>query len=185
MQYRDQFSILLYLIIKMLVHMKNFLFLTSVFVLFSLNSIGQNQKQQANYILNIVKYVAWPELYKTGDFVIGVLGTSTITEELRKLATTKKVFSQKITVVEFKSTEEITKCHVLFITDLNSGLIKLALTKILGNATLVIGETEGLATQGAGINFIKVDGELKFQINEVSIRKRGLQVDSKLVNLSL
>ncbi len=165
--------------------MRNYLFLTSIFILFSINSVGQNQKQQANYIYNIIKYVAWPESYKTGDFVIGVLGTSKITEELRKLATTKKVFSQKITVVEFKSTQEITKCHVLFITELNSGLIKLAMAKIAGNATLVIGESDGLATMGAGINFLKQDGDLRFQINEISIRKRGLQVDSKLVNLSL
>lgn len=164
--------------------MRNILFLTCIFVLFSFKSIGQNHKQQANYIYNIIKYIAWPESYKTGDFVIGVLGTGAITGELKKIATTKKVLTQKITIVEFKSTDEITKCHVLFITELNSGLIKLALARIASNSTLIVGESDGLATQGAGINFIKLDGELNFQINEVSIRKRGLQVDSKLLNLS-
>lgn len=165
--------------------MRNFLLLTSIFVLFSINAIGQKERQQANYIYNIVKYVEWPESYKTGDFVIGILGSSNVSKELKKMATTKKVFSQKITVLDFNSTEEITKCHVLFITELNSGLIKLAIAKLGTGATLIVGESNGLATQGAAINFIEQDGVLSFQLNELTLKRRGLQVDSKLKELSL
>lgn len=165
--------------------MRNFLLLSSIFVLFSVNAIGQKERQQANYIYNIVKYVEWPESYKTGDFVIGILGSSNVSKELKKMATTKKVFSQKITVLDFNSTEEITKCHVLFITELNSGLIKLAIAKLGTGATLIVGESNGLATQGAAINFIEQDGVLSFQLNELTLRRRGLQVDSKLKELSL
>ncbi len=165
--------------------MKKLLFASIALVLFTINVKGQNERLQANYIYNIVKYVEWPTEYKTGDFVIGVLGSSPITKELKKLAETKKVFNQKITIVEFNSTDQISKCHVLFISKLSSGLINLAVAKVGNNATLIIGESEGLATQGAGINFIKQEDALSFQLNEVSIKRRGLQVDSKLKSLAL
>ena len=165
--------------------MRNFLFLTSIFVLFSFRSIGQNQRLQANYIYNIIKYINWPESYKTGDFVIGVLGSSKVTVELKKLAATKKVFAQSISVVEFNSTADISKCHVLFISNLSSGLIREALARVGSNATLIISESPGLAASGSAINFILKDETLGFELNEVAIKRRGLQVDSKLKNLSL
>ena len=172
-------------IIKPQLSMKKLFFVFIVLTLFAINAKGQHERLQANYIYNIVKYIEWPAAYKTGDFVIGVLGNSPITKELKKLAETKKVFNQKISIVEFSSTDQITKCHVLFISALNSGLINLVVAKVGSNATLIIGETEGLATQGAGINFIKQEDVLSFQLNEVSIKKRGLLVDSKLKSLAL
>ncbi len=165
--------------------MKKLFFTSIVLVLFAINVKGQNERLQATYIYNIVKYIEWPAAYKTGDFVIGILGNSSVTKELKKLAETKKVFNQKITIVEFSSTDQISKCHVLFISKLSSGLISIAVSKVGTNATLIIGESEGLATQGAGINFIVQEDVVSFQLNEVSIKRRGLQVDSKLKSLAL
>lgn len=165
--------------------MKNFLLLSSFFLLLSANVMGQNEKLKANYIYNIIKYVNWPESYKTGDFIIGVLGNSPVTAELKKIAATKKVFAQSISVVVFNSTNEITKCNVLFITGPFSSLIKETLANVGSNSTLIIGESPGLATSGAGINFITKDDALGFELNEVAIKRRNLQVDSKLKNMSL
>jgi len=165
--------------------MKKLIFLSIALVLIAFNVKGQDAKLEANYIYNIIKYIEWPESYKSGDFIIGVLGDTPVSKELKKLAATKKVFNQKITVVDFKQTNEISKCHVLFISELSSNLMKLALVMVGNNSTLIIGESEGLATQGAGINFVKQQDVLSFQINELSIKRRGLQVDSKLKSLAL
>jgi hypothetical protein len=165
--------------------MRNILFLSTIFVMISVNVMGQDEKLVARYIYNIVQYVNWPDAYKSGDFVIGVFGSGDITKELKKIAATKKVVSQTISVVEFNSVDEISKCHVLFITDAKSGLIKEALMKLGTNATLIIGETDGLAMAGAGINFVNKEGELVFQLNENAIKRRGLQTNSKLRELSM
>lgn len=165
--------------------MKKLIFLSIALVLIAFNVKGQDARLEANYIYNIIKYIEWPESYKSGDFIIGVLGDTPVSKELKKLAATKKVFNQKITVVDFNQTNDITKCHVLFISELSSNLMKLALVMVGNNSTLIIGESEGLATQGAGINFVKQQDVLSFQINEASIKRRGLQVDSKLKSLAL
>ncbi|MHC1704965.1 MAG: YfiR family protein [Tenuifilaceae bacterium] len=164
--------------------MKNYLLLSCIFVLLSMNVIGQNEKQQTSYIYNIVKYVDWPASYKSGDFVIGVFGSGPITAELNKLATTKKVFSQKITVVEFNSPEEISNCHVLFVTRAKTSLIKEALAKVGSNSTLIIGEFPGLANLGAAVNFVTQEGKLVFQLNEAAAKRQGLQISSQLKELS-
>jgi len=165
--------------------MKKLLFLSTIFVLVSTHVNSQDVKIQANYIYNIVKYVNWPESYKSGDFVIGILGTAAINDEIKKLATTKKVFSQKISVVEFSSPEEITNCHVLFVTKVKTGVIKEAVAKVGSNSTLIIGEFPGLANLGAAINFVNQDGKLVFQLNEAAVKRQGLKVSSQLVELSL
>lgn len=165
--------------------MKNFLCLSGILLLLSITVNGQDEKLKANYIYNIVKYINWPESYQTGDFVIGVLGSSKVTAELKKIAATKKIVSQKISVLEFNTTDEIPKCNVLFITNLSSGLIKVVVAKLGYNPTLIIGESRGLAINGAGINFITKSDALGFEINEISIKQKGLQVDSKLKALAL
>jgi len=146
--------------------------------------MGQKERLKSSYIYNFTKYVNWPETYKTGDFVIGVLGTSPIVDELNKLATSKKVISQTISVVVFNSPSEITKCHILFISNSNAGLIKEAMDKLNGISTLIIGESQGLATSGASINFIIKDGTLGFEFNEAAAKRKGLQVSSNLVELA-
>jgi len=165
--------------------MRNSLFFSFFFVLLSTVTKGQDVKMEANYIYNISKYVNWPADYKTGDFVIGVLGPSGITLELTKIAATKKFFSQKISIMEFTSVSDIKNCHILFVTKMASGTIKEAVAKIGTNATLVVSEFPGLANYGAAINFIMKDGKMVFQYNEAAAKRQGLQVNSRLVDLSI
>lgn len=165
--------------------MRKYFFFTFIIALLSFNAQAQNEKLEATYIYNFIKYVNWPESAKSGDFVIGVLGASGVTLELRKLALTKKAMSQKISVVEFSSTNDITKCHILFVTRMASGTIKEAVAKVSNNPTLIVSEFPGLASQGSGINFITKDGKLTFQMNETAIKRYGLQVSSQLLELSV
>lgn len=165
--------------------MKKQLFIFVAILFFSNNLFGQNERLQATYIYNIVKHIDWPKEYKSGDFVIGVLGSGSIVDELKKIANTKKVYSQKITIVEFAKTDDITNCHALFITKINSNSISGVISRIGRNATLIIGESPKLSSFGAAINFIKVDGKLVFEINESAANKQGLKVSSSLKELSI
>lgn len=143
-------------------------------------------KMQSVFIYNFTKYIQWPEPYRQGDFVIGVLGgNAAITSELQEMARSKRAGNQPIVVKEFGSPGEISRCHILFIPENKSTQISQALSKIGSNSTLVVTEKEGYARKGAVINFVIRDSKQKFELNVANAQKQGLVVLQSLKNLAI
>ncbi|OFX77608.1 MAG: hypothetical protein A2X12_09150 [Bacteroidetes bacterium GWE2_29_8] len=158
-----------------------------VLVSFSILSFSQvnNAKIQAVFTYNYTKLVLWPDAYRTGDFVIGVIGNGNIVNELENMAKTKKVGSQNIVVKNYGSVENISKCHILVITASQSGKISAAVAKSSQYATLVITENNGGIDKGSCINFVVADGKQKFEVSEANASKRGLKISNDLVKLAI
>lgn len=148
---------------------------------------GQVAKLQSVFIYNFTKYIDWPASYAGGDFVIGVLGDSPIITELNNMASQRKVGNQAIEVKKFNSPSEITKCHILFIPANQSENFDQAKQKIGNNnfSTLLITEKEGMASQGAAINFVIRNNKQKFELKASNASQYGLQISSKLEALAI
>lgn len=144
---------------------------------------AQGEKYQALFIYNFTKYIEWPS-NSSNEFVIGVYGNDIIIGELEKVASHKTVGSQEIKIKSFTSPEEIASCNIVYIPSNKSN----KMTEVMNNAkenTLVVTDKKGAAQQGAGINFVIVDGKQKFEINSNNINKSGLKVDPNLLNLGI
>ena len=144
---------------------------------------AQNEKFKALFIYNYTKYIEWPSNQRDGDFVIGVLGNSTLADELKTISQKQKVGSRNIVVKVFGSADEIDNCHILFLGSGKSGSLATAMQKTSGRSTLIITDKEGLARQGSGINFITDGSKLNYEINKSNIEKSGLSVSSSLLSL--
>ncbi len=159
------------------------LFLLLCFI--KLPMMAQEDMFKALFMYNFTKNIEWPESYKQGDFVIGVLGNSPIISELNKIASRKKAGSQTIVVKKFGSANDISQCHILFLPTNKSTSLSDVIEKLKSTPTLIITDKEGLAKQGAALNFIKVDGKQKFEINKINIENSTLKVNSYLVSLGI
>ncbi|MBL4652036.1 MAG: YfiR family protein [Flavobacteriales bacterium] len=144
-----------------------------------------NAKMKAVFVYNFTRYIEWPDEYKQGNFIIGLLGETSITDELNKVAATKKAVNQTIEIKKFSSLSDVSECHILYVSSKNSGDLASALQKTKGRSTLVITEQEGLAAKGAGISFKIVANRQKFEINKGSIEKRKMTVGSALLSLAI
>lgn len=144
-----------------------------------------NAKIKSSYLMNFTKYIEWPGNYKEGSFVIGVLGSSSLVDELNKMAATKKVGLQNIEVKNFSSPSAVSKCHVLYVTPEMSTSLRDVLGKIKGQSTLVVTEKSGMAKQGAAINFLVLDNKLKFELNKNNAEKHNLAVGSSLLPMAI
>jgi hypothetical protein len=154
-------------------------------VLYSLQSDAQVGKFQAGYIYQFTKYIEWPATYKSGDFVIGILGNADVSSSLQELASTKKVVDQAIKVQDYASVGDVGKCNILFIAASQSGDLDAVLKKLWTSGTMIICEKPGMAQSGASINFLEKDGKLVFEINQSSFDRHGLSVNSQLLNLAV
>ena len=148
-------------------------------------SYDTNAKMKALYVYNFTKYIDWPESYKQGNFIIGLLGETSIKQELDKVALTRKAVNQTIEVKQFASVDQIDNCHMLYVSKEKSGEFNAAVQKTKDKSTLVITEENGFAQKGAGISFIVVESRQKFELSKLNIEKRDLKVGSQLISLAI
>jgi hypothetical protein len=146
--------------------------------------VDTNSKMKAIFIMNFTKLIEWPQPYREGNFVVGVIGESPLFNELSEMAKTKKVANQSLQIKKFSSPSEISNCHILYLSKDESGEISEVIKKIKTNSTLIITEETGLVDRGAGINFIIKDNRQKFELNKKNVEKYKLKVSSNLESLA-
>lgn len=146
---------------------------------------GQVEKYKAVFTLNFIRYIGWPEDARQGDFVIGVLNSSSVAKWIKSQSAGKKFGFQDVVVKEFSSVEEVEDCQVLYVSS-KARFSKVAdqLQGKLGNNSLIITEEEGATDFGSMINFVIRDEVLKFEIHNKNASDKGLQISSRLGNMS-
>ena len=142
-------------------------------------------KIKATFLYNFTKYIEWPEEYKQGNFVIGVMGSNTLYNDLSTFFSTKTLGTQKYEIKFFSKSTDITRSHMIFIPADYSGSISEIISKLKGKSTLIVTDKPGMAKQGAAINFISVDNKQKFELNKSNASKYDLKVSSSLINLAI
>lgn len=142
-------------------------------------------KIKSLFIYNFAKYVEWPGKMKEGDFVIGILGDHpTLHNELSKMAQTKTRGNQSFKIKNYKSADEVYKCHILFIEAGKSDQLQDVINHRSGKNTLIVGDGSGLAKQGAGISFYEAQSKQKMEVNPDNLEKYNLKISSQLVALA-
>jgi hypothetical protein len=162
------------------------------FVILVINVFGQNvqvvsmQKYLANSIYSFTRLVNWPAEDRTGDFIITVIGNSSVYQELNTLVSGKTVGAQPIKVRFMKTIDELSDySHIVFLGG-NMGIpIKKLIQKTNGHKNLLITECEGMIQWGSGINFIEDKGFMKFEINKTGMVDRGLQISAMLEKMAV
>lgn len=141
-------------------------------------------KIKAIYIYNFTKYIEWPDNYKNGNFVIGVIGNNVaLINELNKMAASKTVGSQKLEIKNLSAPDAT--CHILYLLSDNSSQLNDVIEKNKSKCTLIITDKAGLAAKGAGINFIIQENKQKIELNKSNIERYKLKVASSLVELAI
>jgi YfiR/HmsC-like len=138
---------------------------------------------QANIIYRFSKYIEWPAGKKTGDFIIGIVGESPLTDALKNFIINKTAGNRKISIKKFPASADMFDCQILFISEEESSSLKKIAVRTAGSPMLIVTESEGLAQKGACINFSIVADHLKLEINKNNIEQRDLSIASELLQL--
>jgi hypothetical protein len=165
---------------------------TIFFILASLLIISNLRAQQsisyalhANIIYRFTRYVEWPGDNKPGDFIIGIIGDSPLYNELERFVENKTVNGKKIVLKKMPSSGDYYNCQILFISEDKSKSVKKIAEVTKGNPTLIISESDGLASKGSCINFAIVNDHLKLEINKNNIEQHNLNIATELLSLGV
>lgn len=138
------------------------------------------------FIWSLTSNVEWPESARSGDFVIGVFGTTELSADLIKSFSSRKAGSQQVTVKTFDNISAVEPCQILYIAPDKSGDVQTLATKFSGKPVLIIAEKEGMAKKGlATLNFVFRENTLKFAINKENAEKHNLKIGLSLINLAV
>jgi len=140
---------------------------------------------QSVFIYNFTRLTEWPSEFKTGEFVIGVLGSGEVFIELKNYTAGKMVGTQPIKVLKFGSSADVTKCHILFVAYGRTKEIPDAIAKLGSHGTLIVAENKSSIEKGAAINFVILDDKLKFEVKTSNASNMGLKIHSNLENMAV
>jgi YfiR/HmsC-like len=166
---------------------KNLLFVI-LFCAFAGTVTAQTEEQEANlkavFLYNFTKYIEWETGNNTNEFIIGIIGSSAVTESLFEIARTNTAKNKKIVVRIFRRPEEIGNCQVLFIAEKTPFSLP-AILERSGKGILTVSEKAGFARQGTAFNFVIVNDKLKFEANLKAIYSADLKASSQLLKLAI
>jgi hypothetical protein len=163
------------------------------FLLFSIADSGKAQevkivtmtKYLSNCLYNFSRNINWPDENKSGDFVITIIGDKELFTEMTKLTQNMKVGLQPIVVKYFSSVNEVSGYQqIVFVDNWQSNKINALVQKTTGSHTLIVSETEGLIEKGSMINFVPINGVMKFELNKEGLRKNNLMASSVLEKMA-
>lgn len=165
---------------------KIYIFLSIVFITLGADRPEEtNAKIKAIYIYNFTKYIEWPESYKQGNFVIGIIGNNLpLLNELNKMAIVKTVGNQRLEIKSITPNIDA-NCHIIYLLSDNSAQLAEVMEKNKNKSTLIITDKAGLAAKGAGINFVIQENKQKIELNKSNIERYKLKVASSLVELAI
>ena len=142
-------------------------------------------KYISNCLYNFSRNIDWPMDKKSGDFIITIVGSKDVYAEMTKLTQNMKVGLQSILVKYAANPAELSGFqHIIFVNDWQSSRFNSVMQKISGTGTLVVTETEGMIGKGSMINFIPVNGMMKFEMSNENLRKNKLMASSVLEKMA-
>ncbi len=137
------------------------------------------------FIYNFTKHIEWPsQKISSPKFQISVLGSSIMNSKLTSILKDRKVIDKPIEVKEITNIEEAFNSEILFIAQGQGDKLNAMLDKCSGKAILIITEEKKMSTHGASINIYEKDSHLRFELNDVTIKREGFKVSNQLYELA-
>lgn len=150
-------------------------------------AFSQDRKSQEVYsmmLVNFARQVQWPDVNRK-DFTIGVVGNSELFNTLNSLYGGKTKGNKIISIKKFSGATDITTCDILFVDQSQSKEMDCICTKVKGQSTLVVTETEKACDNGSCINVRKVNDKIKFEVNQQALEAANLKVTGSLASVGI
>ncbi len=140
---------------------------------------------RANYLYQFANNSDWPAEQKKGPFVVGIVGNSDVFDVMVAKYATKPIGSQLLTVISSNEVTTAQRVHVLFVDRSKKAELARYVKDFKGKNTLIVTNWEGALAQGAHINFLSIDGSIRFQMNKTGMLESAITPGVKIVQWAI
>lgn len=142
---------------------------------------------KAAYLYRFAAYTEWPpDAFARPDapLLVGVWGNDELAEDLARVVAGRTIEGRRLEVRRVRDTGGLAGLHLLFIARERTARLAEALAHPQLRAALVVTESAGALTQGSALNFVSVDGQIRFELSLEAAERRGLKLSSRLITVS-
>lgn len=139
---------------------------------------------KAVFLFHFAQFVEWPpDAFPEAHtpLVIGVLGEDPFGAYLDETVVGETVNNRSLVVRRYRRVEEITTCHVLFISRSEAGRLEEILTSLKGRPILTVSDASGFAARGGMIRFALEANKIRLRVNLAAAKDANLTISSKLL----
>lgn len=139
---------------------------------------------KAAYLYKFGNYIEWPATSfdsPRSPIRIGVVGASQLSKVLKLLVVGRTVNGRSMEVLDLRSDDPVAGLHILFIGSLSEERLKKVLLGVSGRPILTVTDSEQTFALGSMINFVMVDGKLRFDVAPTSAGPAGISISARLM----
>jgi hypothetical protein len=139
---------------------------------------------KAVFLFNFAQFVEWPATAfreANSPLIIGVLGENPFGSYLGDLVRDEKVGDRPILVRRYQRPEDITDCHILFVSASEAGALDKIVTHLKGRSILTVGDVDTFNRQGGMVRFLTEEGKIRLRINIEIAKACQLTISSKIL----
>jgi hypothetical protein len=143
---------------------------------------------KAAYLYNFGRFVDWPQdapPVRASDFAICVLGDDPFGRALDSTISGEKIDGKSVIARRVAKIEEAADCRVLFIGIVESAQVKAILSTLGKSSILTVSDEPQFVREGGMVQFVLVDGRVRFEINLGAARQAGLSLSSDLLKVAV
>lgn len=143
---------------------------------------------KAAFLYRFLNYVEWPNGTLTNaatPYVIGVVDSEDVADELKKIVAHRKINNRPITLKRLHSGDSLAGLHVLFIGKDEKSRQAAWIKSAQQQPVLVVTETTGALEQGSMINFVLVDRRVRFEAGLAAIERVHLKVNARMLAIAV
>ena len=163
-----------------------------------LSAPGQIAKEydlKAAFLCKFALFVEWPtNAFPDGKIpiTIGVLGSDPFGKSLEEVVRGEIIQKRKLVVENYSSVEGIIKladeenkiCHILFISQSESGKLGRIFASLKGRHILTVGESDRFCQNGGMIQFVIVENKIRFIVNQDAAKAANIRLSATLLDLA-
>lgn len=139
---------------------------------------------KAAYLSKFGSYVQWPDhafAKPDSPLRIGIVGDDVLADDLAQLVAGRAVNGRAVTVHKLQHGDPVEGLNVLFIGRAESGRLADILAATKGLPMLTVTESEDALALGSTINFVIVDGKVRFEVAPKTASLGNLNISARLL----
>lgn len=141
---------------------------------------------KAAFLYNFVNYVSWPAEafpHSASPVVIGVAGHDEVHAELADLVRNRTAQTRPVVVRRWSPGDGFQGLHMLFVGRKASANVPVQtwLHPLRNRPVLLVSEDPRVFDQGSAINFVLVDGQVRFEASVRAVEQAGIRLSARLL----
>lgn len=139
---------------------------------------------KAAFLFNFTKFVTWPPFPASQPFRVCVVADDTTTAAIERAMQNETILDRKTETLVPASPEQARSCQVLFVAGDGATRAAPMLSAVRSLPVLTVGDGPDFLERGGIIQFVAVDGRIRFDVNLAHAAKAQLSINARMLRVA-